>query len=124
MYVFFSKGDISEIELNKCFNYNECKMVNIKDITESIYKEMIANADDGISHQLRVSWSGDVYISAITGAENIKDVKFRWESWEAENGYVGPRAASDHKYIKKSIKSLKRCWEDDIHGCCDYYEII
>ena len=79
MPVFFSKGNISEIELNKCFNYKECKIVNIKDITESIYKDMIANANDCISHQLRVGWSGDVYISTITGAEEIEDVKFRWE---------------------------------------------
>ncbi|WP_119197955.1 hypothetical protein [Blautia sp. AM47-4] len=124
MPVFFSKGDISEIELNNCFNYKECKIVNIKDITESIYKDMIANANDCISHQLRVGWSGDVYISTITGAEEIEDVKFRWESWDAGNGYTGPRAASDHEYIKQSVKSLKQCWEDGVRGYCDYYAII
>lgn len=124
MPVFFSKGDISERELNKCFNYKECKIVNIEDITESIYKDMIANANDCISHQLRVDWSGDIYISTITGAEEIEDIKFRWESWDAGNGYVGPRAASDHQYIKQSVKSLKKCWEDGVRGYCDYYAII
>ena len=110
--------------MNNCFNYKECKIVNIKDITESIYKDMIANANDCMSHQLRVGWSGDVYISTITGAEEIEDVKFRWESWDAGNGYTGPRAASDHEYIKQSVKSLKQCWEDGVRGYCDYYAII
>ena len=67
---------------------------------------------------------GDVYISTITGAEEIEDVKFRWESWDAGNGYAGPRAASDHEYIKQSVKSLKQCWEDGVRGYCDYYPII
>ena len=124
MPVFFSKGDISEMELNECFNYKEHKTINIKNITESIYKDMIANANDCISHQLRVDWSGNVYISSITGAKEIENIKFRWESWEAGNGYVGPRAASDHEYIKQSVKSLKQCWEDGVCGYCDYYEIM
>ena len=87
-------------------------------------KLYFANANDCISHQLRVGWSGDVYISTITGAEEIEDVKFRWESWDAGNGYAGPRAASDHEYIKQSVKSLKQCWEDGVRGYCDYYAII
>lgn len=124
MPVFFSKGDITELELNNCFNYKEGKIVNIEDITESIYKDLIANANDCISHQLRVDWSGDVYISTITGAEEIEDIKFRWESWNAGNGYVGPQAASDHEYIKQSVKSLKQCWTDGVRGYCDYYAII
>lgn len=122
--VFFSKGDIASIELNHCFNYNECKTINIHNITEAIYKDMLANANDCISHQLRVDWSGDVYISTITGAEEIDDVKFRWESWDSGNGYAGPRAASDHEYVKQSVASLKKCWEDGVRGYCDYYAIL
>lgn len=117
--LFFSKGDISEIELNCCFNYKECQKVNIKDITESVYKDMVANANDSFSHQLRVDWSGDVYLSTITGAKKIKNIKFRWESWDAGNEYVGPRAASDQKYIRRSVKELKKCWEEDVQGYCE-----
>ncbi|WP_277407379.1 SMEK domain-containing protein [Lacrimispora xylanisolvens] len=122
--IFFSKGNITWIGLNRCFNYNECKTINIKNITESIYKEMLANANDCISHQLRVDWSGDVYISTITGAEEIDGVKFRWESWDPGNGYAGPCAASDHEYVKQSVASLKKCWEDGVRGYCDYYAIL
>lgn len=122
--IFFSKGDITSIELNRCFNYNECKTINIKNITEAIYKDMLANANDCIAHQLRVDWSGDVYISTITGSEEIDDVKFRWESWDPGNGYAGPCAASDYEYVRQSVASLKKCWEDDIRGYCDYYAIL
>lgn len=122
--IFFSKGDITSIGLNYCFNYNECKTINIKNITEAIYKDMLANANDCISHQLRVDWSGNVYISTITGAEEIDDVKFRWGSWEPGNGYVGPRVASDHKYIKQSVVSMKKCWKEGFRGYCDYYDIL
>jgi hypothetical protein len=122
--IFFSKGDITSIGLNCCFNYNECKTVNVKNITEAIYKDMLANANDCIAHQLRVNWSGDVYISTITGAEEIDDVKFRWESWDPGNGYAGPCAASDYEYVRQSVASLKKCWEDDIRGYCDYYAIL
>ena len=121
---FFLRGDITSRELNQCFNYNECKIINIKDITEDIYRDMLANANDCISHQLRVNWSGDVYISTITGAEEIDDVKFRWESWDAGNGYTGPRAASDYKYVKQSVATLKKCWKDEVRGYCDYYTIF
>lgn len=121
--VFFSRGDITLRELNNCFNYNECQMINVEDITEAIYKDMLSNANDCISHQLRVDWSGDVYISTITGAKEIDDVKFRWESWNPGNGYTGPYAASNHEYVKKSVASLKKCWEDGIRGYCDYYAI-
>lgn len=122
--IFFSKGDITSIELNRCFNYNECKTINIKNITEAIYKDMLANANDCIAHQLRVDWSGDVYISTITGAEEIDDVKFRWEIWDPGNGYAGPCAASDYEYVRQSVASLKKCWEDDIRGYCNYYAIL
>lgn len=122
--IFFSKGDITSIELNRCFNYDEYKTINIKNITEAIYKDMLANANDCIAHQLRVDWSGDVYISTITGAEEIDDVKFRWESWDPGNGYAGPCAASDYEYVRQSVASLKKCWEYDIRGYCDYYAIL
>lgn len=122
--IFFSKGDITSIELNRCFNYDEYKTINIKNITEAIYKDMLANANDCIAHQLRVDWSGDVYISTITGAEEIDDVKFRWESWDSGNGYAGPCAASDYEYVRQSVASLKKCWEYDIRGYCDYYAIL
>ena len=34
-------------------------------------------------------------------------VKFRWESWVAGNGYVGPQAASDSLYVKKGLWKQK-----------------
>ena len=122
--IFFSKGDITSRELNNCFIYNECKKVSIKNITEAMYKDMLANANDCIAHQLRVDETGNVYISTITGAEEIEDVRFRWETWDPGNEYVGPCAASDKEYVKQSVATLKKCWEDGVRGYCDYYPIF
>ena len=47
-------------------------------------------------------------------------VKFRWESWDAGNGYVGPQAASDSLYVKRTMEA-KKCWEQCIRGYCDTY---
>lgn len=121
---FFSIGDITLEELNNCFNYNEGTIVNVKDINEDIFKDMISNANDCIRHQLRVDWSGNVFISTVTGLDEIDDLKFMWESWDAGNGYAGPHAASKHDYVKTTLASLKKCWEDDVRGYCDYYAIL
>ena len=88
-----------------------------------MYKDMLANANDCIAHQLRVDETGNVYISTITGAEEIEDVRFRWETWDPGNEYVGPCAASDKEYVKQSVATLKKCWEDGVRGYCDYYPI-
>lgn len=122
--VFFSKGNITATELNNCFIYNECKKINIKNITEAVFKDMIANANDCIAHQLRVDRAGNVYISTITGAEEIDGLRFRWESWDSGNEFVGPRAASDYEYVKMSVYFLKKCWENGVRGYCDYYTIF
>ncbi len=107
-----------KIEL-KCI-YIRCNALVEKNLQEA--SELIAN--DCISYQLRVDWSGDVYISTITGAEEIDDVKFRWESWDPGNEYAEPCAASDHEYVKNSVASLKKCWEDGVRVYCDYYAIL
>ena len=107
-----------KIEL-KCI-YIRCNALVEKNLQEA--SELITN--DCISYQLRVDWSGDVYISTITGAEEIDDVKFRWESWDPGNEYVEPCAASDHEYVKNSVASLKKCWEDGVRVYCDYYAIL
>ena len=114
--VFKVFGDTTRMKIISALLEAELCVGDISEITNS--------TQSAISHQLRVGWSGDVYISTITGEEEIEDVKFRWESWDAGNGYAGPRAASDHEYIKQSVKSLKQCWEDGVRGYCDYYAII
>lgn len=118
---FFVVGNIFRRRLNSCFIYDEGKKANIKSITSERLRDLISNANDDLRHQLRVDWSGDVYISTTTGSEDIEDVKFRWESWDSGNGYAGPFAASNHAYIEQMLQDLKLCWEKNLRGYVDYW---
>lgn len=64
----------------------------IETLTLDELKELIANADDRYDNQLRVKNNGEVFISRTVGAENIGDLKFRFETFDAGNGYVGINA--------------------------------
>lgn len=121
--LFYCRGLVNNRELNFCFKYDECNKINIKNISEDDIKYMFANANDNLPHQLRVDWNGDIYISTSVAADDVNPnvVKFRWETWDAGNGYVGPQAASDSLYMKSTLEAIKKCWKRDIKGYCDVY---
>jgi len=93
---------------------------HIDDLNEENCAELFSEADDRILNQLRVSYDGYVYISKTVGAENLIDVKFRWETYVAYNGYVGPKAASDTNYIKNQLKEITLGWKVGAKGYIDY----
>lgn len=97
----------------------------IESITINQYKDLISNADDRINNQLRVSESGYVYISKkYIGAQNIEDVKFRWETFNPYNEYVGPKAANNLEYIESTYKELKYNWDNNLKGYIDYWRTM
>lgn len=94
---------------------------NINTIKLYEFKNMIANADDRKNNQLRVDESGEVYISHLNvGAKDISDLRFRWETYGAYNGYVGPKIASDSDYMEEEYKALKKDWQHGRKGYVDY----
>lgn len=83
-----------------------------KDFDIEKYREIIAEADDRVHNQLRVSKTGFVYVSKDkVGAEDILLVQFRYETYMAGNRYVGPKPASDDKYIKDEYEELMLAWK-------------
>jgi hypothetical protein len=66
--------------------------------------------DDLKNSQLRVSKDGRATISYVVGAEDIDNQCFRLETWLAVNGYVGPDAANDDKWIDRVYKVLQENW--------------
>jgi len=118
--LFYVCVNIDEGKLSSCFNYKEQNQVNLTYINYDIFRDLLSNANDNIRHQLRVTWSGDVYISTITGSEDIQDIKFRWESWDANNNYVGPFAASNSIYVEGLYRELLDCWSQGAEGYIDY----
>ncbi len=93
---------------------------HIDNLNEENCAELFSEADDRIFNQLRVSYDGYVYISKTVGAENLIDVKFRWETFVAYNGYVGPKIASNAEYIKNQLKEIKLAWKVGAKDYIDY----
>jgi len=94
------------------FNYNYPHYPLYRDFDLKKYREIVSNADDRVNNQFRVTKTGFVYLSyKDTGFKNLLLIRFRWETYGAGNGYVGPVAASDSKYIEKGYKELMMEWK-------------
>lgn len=84
---------------------------DIQNMTEDDVKLMIHNGDDSNENQIRVTKNGLVYLSQIVGNNATEGLKFRFETFDANNNYVGPAAANDAHYIHRLYLALKRGWE-------------
>lgn len=94
------------------FKYNYSHYPLYRDFDLKKYREIVSNADDRVNNQFRVTTTGFVYLSfKDTGFKNILGLKFRFSTFGAGNGYVGPLAASDSKYIEKGYKKLIMAWK-------------
>lgn len=89
------------------------KSYNVETMTLDQFRELIASGDDNHRNQIRVSISGDVYLSQdITGAMQLDGVAFRLESFDAGNKYVGKEAAEDDRLVIPMYKAIKENWEN------------
>lgn len=115
--------DIIELESEKddFFSYNEEKYYDIRSLTKADYRKMVSNASNKVDHQLRVSKGGEVWMSRVVAAEEISDLQFRWETYDAYNGYTGPKAASDEGYINETYNELKWDWDNGERGFIDLW---
>ena len=90
---------------------------NINGLTIDDVRKMIAVGDDTHDNQIRVTQDGQVYLSQdIVGAESIGNLRFRFETFDAGDGYVGPDAAADDEYIKCIYRNLIGNWKDGKWG--------
>lgn len=96
------------------------KKYDIRTLTREEFKDLIANADDSVDNQIRVTESGEIYVSTTVGACDIEGIRFRLETFDAGNGYVGKEAAEDDRYIDRMYGDLKKCWSN---GSRDYVDM-
>ncbi len=88
------------------------KMYNVETMTLEQFKEIIASGNDEYRNQIRVSTSGDVYLSqGIVGAENLDGVAFRLETFEAGEDLVGEKASKDEEDMTLMYNAIKENWE-------------
>lgn len=87
--------------------------IDLKDptaFTLEAVRSLIASKDDKQHRQLRVTKNGIAYLSDEVGARNISDLAFRFETWNAGNGYCGAKAAADGKWVQEVYNDLKENW--------------
>lgn len=87
---------------------------DVNTITYEQFKDLIANGDDSHDNQIRVTKSGIVFLSEDTvGADQIEDIAFRFESFDAENDYIGKAASEDENHVSQMYNALKSNWDDN-----------
>lgn len=94
---------------------------DIENLTVDSVSKLIASKDDSENRQIRVTDDGILFLSDDVGSEHIEGIKFRLETWDAGNDYVGPRAALDHDWVEKVYLAIKTNWEAGRRGYIDSY---
>ena len=99
------------------------KRYKVDTLTMDQIRELIANGDDTHNNQIRVDKSGYVYLSQdIVGSEAIDNLCFRLESFDAYNGYVGPKAANNLEYISSLYHVIRKNWPNPCSSYIDYWD--
>lgn len=92
-----------------------------KEFTIEGVRKLIASRDDSVDRQLRVSYKGIAYLSEKTGAEDREECLFRFETWDAGNGWCGPEIAADDRRVERIFNALKVNWPNPICSYLDSY---
>ncbi len=83
--------------------------------------DLLVSKDDSQHRQLRVTKSGEAYLSDTVGADNIGGLAFRLETWVAGNGCTGPEAAADPKFVARIEEVLRSNWPKPSSTYIDYF---
>lgn len=70
---------------------------NVYTLTIEQLRPLIASGDDSHQNQVRITASGEIFLSSIVG---------RFETFDTGNGYVGARAAADQKFIERLFAAI------------------
>ncbi|MDU1604960.1 MAG: hypothetical protein E6845_18555 [Clostridium sp.] len=96
---------------------------NMETLSREQLVELIKNGDDSYDNQIRVTKDGIIFLSRIVGAEDISNLRFRFETYDAGNGYVGPEAADDDEYIDDLYNGLIKTWKFNRTGYVDDWKL-
>lgn len=85
-------------------------------------RQLIASGNDDVHNQLRVTKTGNAYLStAAVGGVDTDGLLFRLETWSAGSGCVGPIPASDAVWVMQIFNALKDNWADPRLDYVDVY---
>lgn len=90
-------------------------------LTIESVRKLIASKDDTESRQIRVSEDGILYLSDDVGNQKLDGVKFRLETFDWGNDYVGASAAQDDGWVRRVFVAVRDNWNQGTRGYIDYF---
>jgi hypothetical protein len=82
--------------------------LNSQSFTLDGVRKLLASKEDSADCQLRVTNDGIAYLSDIVDATGKEALRFRLESWDQGNNYVGQAASEDDEWVARIYKCLKK----------------
>lgn len=90
-------------------------------LTPQQVRQLLAEGNDRIHNQLRVTRGGIAYLSQITGGRELDGLLFRLETWAAGSGCVGPVAADDERWVMQVYNVPASNWPKPASDYIDIY---
>jgi len=100
-------------------------MTSTLNASRSVLASVLSQCDDNAAdHVLWVGHDGQVHLDALPrgvtansfAALNEPDIKFRLDTFQRGDGYVGPAASKDQIWINRLFVALDRLWANDTKG--------
>lgn len=96
------------------------KQYNVDTLTIEELKDLIASGDDSKANQIRIGVDGSIFLSGVVGANNLDGIVGRFETFDANNDYVGSFAASNERYIKRLFHTIEQ-WKKSPRSYIDIW---
>lgn len=92
----------------------------IETLTIEQLRDLIASGDDSHANQIRIKKDGEIFISSLTGAQQLDGIIGRFETFDAHNGYIGPKAAADAEYVQRMFNAIQ-AWKKSPRSYIDIW---
>lgn len=86
---------------------NEMPKYAVQSLTIEQLTNLIAQGDNSKDSQLRIKQDGTIFLSYVVGMEQLDGIAGRFETFGANNNYVGAKAAENERYIKSLFLTVK-----------------
>lgn len=102
---------------SSCINLNKPDSLSLGSV-----RRLLASHDDRSNSQIRVTKDGTAFLSVDNcGGRALEGIAFRFETFQAGNGFTGQSAADDDEWVKRIHDALKRNWP---HPSSSYLDIF
>lgn len=85
----------------------EMPRYDVRSLTIEQLTNLIAQGDNSKDSQLPIKKDGTIFLSYIVDMVQLNEIAGRFETFRANNDYVGAKAAENEHYIKSLYLTIK-----------------